>query len=286
MSVIVKSGVPGKVPTSAQLDYGQLALNYADQKMYFKNSSNQIVTWKPPTVGNFTTSPSSSVLAADIRNLTNPTSGLGYAKGVRFRFSALNDDNTFPYADVIDLTTYGDSTGGGFNALYFGKSSQIIQHKYAAAGATSWTTKTLAYTDSVLDAVQTNEVSNSIKTVEKMYNRGGTATNNVQIDISGGVDASTFLVEIDLGAYLGKYAKYVHHVYKANTWTDYGPSILQSSLSSGVVMTYSGSAGGAGVLRYTLSGLASAQMILLRVKVMVSVPGSTAPQPIITVSYP
>lgn len=43
MSIIVKSGVPGKVPTSAQLDYGQLALNYADQKIYFKNSSNQIV---------------------------------------------------------------------------------------------------------------------------------------------------------------------------------------------------------------------------------------------------
>ncbi len=45
MSIIVKSGVPGKVPTSAQMEYGQLALNYADQKIYFKNSSNQIVQY-------------------------------------------------------------------------------------------------------------------------------------------------------------------------------------------------------------------------------------------------
>ena len=42
MSIIVKSGVPGKVPTASQLEYGQLALNYADQKIYFKNSVNQL----------------------------------------------------------------------------------------------------------------------------------------------------------------------------------------------------------------------------------------------------
>lgn len=45
MSIIVKSGVPGKVPTSNQLDYGQLAINYADQRIYYKNSVNQIVQY-------------------------------------------------------------------------------------------------------------------------------------------------------------------------------------------------------------------------------------------------
>jgi hypothetical protein len=93
--------------------------------------------------------PESSVSAGDVRNLTNPTTGLGYFDGARFRFSSLNDDNSTPYADVIDLSTYSDSSGGGFNALYLGKNSQLIYHKYAAAGATSWTTKTIAYTDSL-----------------------------------------------------------------------------------------------------------------------------------------
>lgn len=53
MSVIVKSGVAGKVPTTAQLEYGQLALNYADQKLYFKNSSNLVKSYDevPKSVG-------------------------------------------------------------------------------------------------------------------------------------------------------------------------------------------------------------------------------------------
>ncbi len=106
--------------------------------------------------GLFATSPESSVSAADIRNLTNPTTGLGYADGVRFRFSSLNDDNSTPYADVIDLSTYQDSSGGGFNSLYFHKGQHTILHKYAGAGATSWTTKTLAYTDSNITGTASN----------------------------------------------------------------------------------------------------------------------------------
>lgn len=37
-----KSSVAGRVPQSADLDYGELAINYADGKLYYKNSSNQI----------------------------------------------------------------------------------------------------------------------------------------------------------------------------------------------------------------------------------------------------
>ena len=97
-----------------------------------------------------------TVLAGDIRNLTNPNTSIGYMGGVRFRFSSLNDDSSTPYADVIELSTYTDSSGGGFNALYLGKASQLIQHKYAAAGGTSWTTKTVAYTDSNITGTAAN----------------------------------------------------------------------------------------------------------------------------------
>lgn len=104
----------------------------------------------------FPASNENAVQATDIRNITNPTTGLGYAKGVRFRFSSLNDDSSTPYADVIDLSTYQDSSGGGFNALYFGKNSQLIQHKYAAAAGTAWTVKTVAYTDSNITGTASN----------------------------------------------------------------------------------------------------------------------------------
>jgi hypothetical protein len=40
--VLKKSSVAAKVPLTTDLDYGELALNYADGKLYFKNSSNAI----------------------------------------------------------------------------------------------------------------------------------------------------------------------------------------------------------------------------------------------------
>lgn len=104
----------------------------------------------------FPNSPNASLGSLDLRTMSNPTTGLGYAGGGRFRFSSLNDDNLTPYADVIDLSTYTDASGGGFNSLYFGKNSQLIQHKYAAAAATSWTVKTIAYTDSNITGTASN----------------------------------------------------------------------------------------------------------------------------------
>jgi hypothetical protein len=40
--LLKKSAVAGKIPQVADLEYGELALNYADGKLYFKNSSNTI----------------------------------------------------------------------------------------------------------------------------------------------------------------------------------------------------------------------------------------------------
>ena len=42
---IKKSSVAGKVPVSGDLDYGELAVNYNDGKLYYKNSSNVIKTF-------------------------------------------------------------------------------------------------------------------------------------------------------------------------------------------------------------------------------------------------
>ena len=37
-----KSGDIGNTPLSADLSYGEVALNYADGKLFYKNASNQI----------------------------------------------------------------------------------------------------------------------------------------------------------------------------------------------------------------------------------------------------
>jgi len=37
-----KSSITGRIPSTSDLDYGELAINYADGILYFKNSSNQV----------------------------------------------------------------------------------------------------------------------------------------------------------------------------------------------------------------------------------------------------
>jgi hypothetical protein len=104
-----------------------------------------------PMVANFPAgSAYSTIYSSDIRNAANPLTGIGFARGVRFRFSSLNDDSAAPWADVIDLSTYADSSGGAINALYVAKNSFQIQHKQQAGGTTgtTWSVKTLAYLDS------------------------------------------------------------------------------------------------------------------------------------------
>ena len=40
--LLKRSSVVGKVPVDSVLDYGELAINFADGKIYYKTSSNQI----------------------------------------------------------------------------------------------------------------------------------------------------------------------------------------------------------------------------------------------------
>lgn len=46
MSTIIhkKSSVTGKVPVAGDLQYGELAVNYADAKIYLKKSDNTVVS--------------------------------------------------------------------------------------------------------------------------------------------------------------------------------------------------------------------------------------------------
>lgn len=125
------------------------------------------------SVNNFADSvtPNRSLAAADSRTLANPTTGIGYAGGGRFRFGYTNDvDASQAYSDIIDLSTYTDASGGGFNSLYFRKTVQTIQHKWAAAAGTTWTTKTVAYLDSTFTGLWNGTI------IDPTY--GGTGVNN------------------------------------------------------------------------------------------------------------
>ena len=49
--LLKKSSVASKVPLTSDLDYGELALNYTDEKLYFKNASNAIKAFQVGTGG-------------------------------------------------------------------------------------------------------------------------------------------------------------------------------------------------------------------------------------------
>ena len=40
--ILKKSSVAGKIPLAADLDYGELAINYTDGKLFYKTSSNSV----------------------------------------------------------------------------------------------------------------------------------------------------------------------------------------------------------------------------------------------------
>jgi len=49
--LLKKSSVAAKVPLTTDLDYGELAINYADEKLYFKNSLNQVKSFTTAGAG-------------------------------------------------------------------------------------------------------------------------------------------------------------------------------------------------------------------------------------------
>lgn len=82
----IRSSVPGKVPTAEQLGYGELAINFADEKIYFKNTTNNIVSIgtsatlsiAPDTTNKAFYLPLMTVADAEIGH----TSGLKYVEGL------------------------------------------------------------------------------------------------------------------------------------------------------------------------------------------------------------
>jgi|Laugresbdmm110sn_1035088.scaffolds.fasta_scaffold49742_2 hypothetical protein len=70
--ILKKSSVGARVPVAGDLTYGELALNYADGKLYFKNSSNTIQSF---------TNDSTTVTLTGTQTLTNKTLSSGVLTG-------------------------------------------------------------------------------------------------------------------------------------------------------------------------------------------------------------
>lgn len=126
---IKKSSVASKVPLPADLGYGELAINYADGKLYFKNSSNVIknfITMDEVNAADYVTRTTDQTITGN-KTFSNLIIGsVNGSSGTSYRLYAQDtrsvDDTPQFYTSGIrsDLklnSTDGLNDGGGFHGV-------------------------------------------------------------------------------------------------------------------------------------------------------------------------
>lgn len=108
--LLKKSSVSARVPTTSDLDYGEVAINYTDGKIYYKNSSNAIksfidedgfntaigeVTLDSVTDAGNTTTNSISVGAVDSSGDITTESAFNLSTNASIQFNAVDNSIDF-----------------------------------------------------------------------------------------------------------------------------------------------------------------------------------------------
>lgn len=128
--VLKKSSVAAKVPLTTDLDYGELALNYSDEKLYFKNASNVIksftaVDWakrsvKVATTANITLSGTQTIdgvalVAGDrvlVKDQTTASQNGIYVVAAGAWARAAGADTALEMASAVVAVEQGTTNGG------------------------------------------------------------------------------------------------------------------------------------------------------------------------------
>ena len=117
--LLKKSSVGARVPVVGDLDYGELALNYADGKLYYKTSSNTIKSFTEDT--SVVTLTGTQTLTN--KTLTSPTINGGALSGTFTGAPTLSDTTA-----STSSTTGSLKLGGGLGVagnIYLGSASKV-----------------------------------------------------------------------------------------------------------------------------------------------------------------
>ena len=117
--LLKKSSVGARVPVVGDLDYGELALNYADGKLYYKTSSNTIKSFTDDT--SVVTLTGTQTLTN--KTLTSPTINGGALSGTFTGAPTLSDTTA-----CTSSTTGSLKLGGGLGVagnIYVGSGSKV-----------------------------------------------------------------------------------------------------------------------------------------------------------------
>lgn len=101
---IKNSGTASNAPSAASLEYGELAINYVDGKLYFKNTAS--------TVNSFTAGVTNLDSLSDVA-ITSPASGefLGYDGSLWVSRKVVTASDTAPASPYSGQLWYKSDTG-------------------------------------------------------------------------------------------------------------------------------------------------------------------------------
>jgi hypothetical protein len=125
--VLKKSSVPAKVPLSTDLDYGEVAINYADGKLYYKKADNTIGAFSASGAGGVTFTTGTSAPAS-------PQSGdewLDTNSGIKYTY--FNDGTSSQWVELESTLAISQSSSG---------SSSVYSNSYSLTGSTTNNTET------------------------------------------------------------------------------------------------------------------------------------------------
>lgn len=137
--ILKKSSVASKVPVAADLDFGELALNYTDGRLYFKKADNSIGFFDTNSSGggsNFTVSATPPI---------GPNSGdewLDSNTGIKYTY--VNDGTSNQWVELESALSISQSTGST-------APESIYNNEYVFSGVSTGNTETELFINGVLN---------------------------------------------------------------------------------------------------------------------------------------
>jgi hypothetical protein len=198
--VLKKSSTIGKIPQASDLEYGELAINYADGKLYYKNSNNAIDEFVSSSatvagvasIGGSTGAISTQQLLDFIKQVDGTGSGLDAdtLDGTHASsFATLSGSETLTNKTLSNPTiSYPVITGTVTANGTVGTSGQVLQ---STGTGVEWITPTAGGVTSVDDntgAITASQLLASIKTVDG-------AGSGLDADTLDGIQATVFVTK-------------------------------------------------------------------------------------------
>jgi len=196
--LLKKSSVTGKVPLTSDLQYGEVALNYTDGKIFFKDSSNNIKAFlQAPTLDTVTDNGASTTNSITVGQLS-----IGTAFTLPTTDGAAGQVLT---TDGLGTVTWGAGGGGGGGSA---SDLSVTTNAFSGTGSQTNFTLSIAPTADTYVFVSINGVLQASTT----YSVTGTTLSFSEAPASGDSIETRVISGLSASVQLRDYKKFVYNI--------------------------------------------------------------------------